>query len=74
MTKKTVISKQSVSNKTAPKKKSTMNTSGRMSAGVKAVPKRAVRKSAKVRLPKGPIWQWSALETAAPALFPRSRS
>jgi hypothetical protein len=31
--KKTVISKKSVSNKTAPKKKSTMNTSGGMSAG-----------------------------------------
>ena len=65
MTKKTVISKKSVSNNTAPKKQSTMNTSGRMSAGAKAPKKAESRKSAKVRLPKGPIWQWSALETAA---------
>src|SRR5258706_2367969 len=65
VTKKTVISKKSVSNKTAPKKKSTMNTSGGMSAGAKAPQKAESRKSSKVRLPKGPIWQWSALETAA---------
>lgn len=65
MAKKTVISKKSVSNRTAPKKKSTVNTSGRMSAGAKAPKKVESRKSAKVRLPKGPIWQWSALETAA---------
>src|SRR4029079_8145411 len=31
----------------------------------KTAPKKRSRKSAKVRLPKGPIWQWSALETAA---------
>jgi hypothetical protein len=31
----------------------------------KTAPKKKSRKSAKVRLPKGPIWQWSALETAA---------
>ena len=42
-----------------------MKTSGRMSAGAKAPKKAEPRKSAKVRLPKGPIWQWSALETAA---------
>jgi amidase len=65
VTKKTVISKKSVSNNTAPKKQSAMNTSGRMSAGAKAPKKAESRKSAKVRLPKGPIWQWSALETAA---------
>ena len=65
MAKKTVISKKSVSNKTAPKKKSTMNTFGRMSAGAKAPKKAESRKSSKARLPKGPIWQWSALETAA---------
>ena len=60
MTKKTVISK-----KISPKKRSTIKTSGRMSAGMKAPKKAEPRKSAKVRLPKGPIWQWSALETAA---------
>jgi len=65
VTKKTVISKKSVSNKTGPKKQSTMNASGRMSAGAKAPQKAESRKSTKVRLPKGPIWQWSALETAA---------
>ena len=60
MTKKTVISKKS-----SPKKRSTITTSGRMSAGAKAPKKGELRKPAKVRLPKGPIWQWSALETAA---------
>jgi amidase len=30
----------------------------------KTAPKKKSRKSAKVRLPKGPIWQWSALGTA----------
>ena len=64
MTKKTVISKKSVSNKPA-KKRSTMNTSSRVSAGAKAPKKAEWRKSVKVRLPKGSIWQWSALETAA---------
>ena len=65
MAKKTVISKKSVSNKATPKKKSTMNISGRVSAGAKAPKMSESRMSAKVRLPKGPIWQWSALETAA---------
>src|SRR5258706_9059562 len=49
----------------APKKKSTIKTSGRMSAGAKAPKKAESSKSSKARLPKGPIWQWSALETAA---------
>src|SRR5258706_9883904 len=49
----------------APKKKSTIKTSGRMSAGAKAPKKAESSKSAKVHLPKGPIWQWSALETAS---------
>ena len=31
----------------------------------KPAPKKQSRKSVKVRLPHGPIWQWSALETAA---------
>ena len=31
----------------------------------KPAPKKQSRKSAKMRLPNGPIWQWSALETAA---------
>src|SRR4051794_30643624 len=31
----------------------------------KMAPKKKSTKSAKVRLPKGPIWQWSALDTAA---------
>jgi amidase len=63
VTKKTVFSKKSVSNKTTPKKKSTMTTPVRMSAGADA--RKKAGKSAKVGPPKGPIWQWSALETAA---------
>jgi amidase len=57
--------KNSVSKKTAPKKKSAIKTSGRISSGAKAPRKSQSRKSAKVRLPSGPIWQWSAVETAA---------
>jgi amidase len=62
---KTVIRRKSASNKTAPKKKSAMKASGRMGAAAKALKKSTPRKSAKARLPKGPAWQWSALETAA---------
>ena len=45
-------------------KKSAKKISGRRSAGAKATKKAGPRKSAKVRLSKGPIWQWSAVETA----------
>ena len=48
MAKKIASARKSGLRKTAPKKKSTLKTSGR-----------------KLALPKGPIWQWSALETAA---------
>ena len=68
MTKKTVISKTISPKKTAPMKKSMKKTSGRMSAGAKARNKAEPRKSAKVRLPKGPIWQWSALERMATSI------
>jgi len=59
------VKKKSVSGRTAPNKKSTINTSGRKSSLAKAPGKAPSRKSAKVRLPKGAVWQWSALETAA---------
>ena len=62
---KTAINKKSPSSKTAPKKKSAMKASGRSSAGAKARKKAGPRQSAKARLPKGPVWQWSAVETAA---------
>jgi len=62
--KKTVM-KKSVSKKKAPKKKSAIKAARRMSSGVKPPKKSQAHKSAKVRLPKGPVWQWSALETAA---------
>lgn len=65
MAKKTVVKKKSVVKKTAPKKKSAMKTARRVSSGVKPPIKSEPRKSVKIRLPKGPIWQWSALETAA---------
>jgi len=60
VTKKARIGKGRGVKKTAPNKKSTMKTSGRMGAGAKAR-----KKAAKVRPPTGPVWQWSALETAA---------
>src|SRR5437879_10385649 len=60
MAKKTVIKRKSGAAKAA--KKSAKMSSGR--AGAKA--KKAVsRKPAKARPPKGPVWQWSALQTAA---------
>ena len=62
---KAVTRKNSVSKKTAPNKKSAIKTSGRISSGAKAPRKSQARKPAKVRLPKGPVWQWSAVETAA---------
>jgi amidase len=62
--KKSVIGRRSAPNKTTPMKKSAKKISGHRSAGAKATKKAAPRKSAKVRLSKGPIWQWSAVETA----------
>ena len=63
--KKTAINKKSLSSKTTPKKKSAIKASGRSSAGANALKKAGPRQSANARLPKGPVWQWSALETAA---------
>jgi len=53
---KTVIAQKRVLKKAPPQKKST---------AAKAIKKAGPRKSAKVLLPKGPVWQWSAVETAA---------
>ncbi len=70
MAKKTVVKEKSASSRMAPKKKSTIKTSGRIDPGARAARKAPPRKSAKprppgLRLPKGPAWQWSATETAA---------
>jgi len=62
--KEAVIRKKSALHEAAPKN-STMKASGRKGAGPKVTERALPRKSAKVRLPKGPIWQWSALATAA---------
>ena len=58
--------------KKAPTKKSTKKLSTSASKGAKAAKKTAKAKSAKSKsasrkpsAPKGPVWQWSALETAA---------
>ncbi|NVN88673.1 MAG: amidase family protein [Rhodopseudomonas sp.] len=59
MTKKTVIKKKTVANKPASKKKASM--AGRVSAARKPEP----RQPAKQQPPRGPIWQWSAVDTAA---------
>jgi amidase len=61
---KTVNAAKSGLKKTAPKKKSAMKASSRSSVGMKARKQAGSRKSAKVRLPDGPVWQWSALQTA----------
>ena len=54
--KKAVIKKKRVANKTASKKTAR--------AGAKASGKAMPRKSAKARPPRGPVWQWTAVETA----------
>ena len=64
MAKKTVVKRKNGAKKTTPKK-STIKSASRKSAGAKAQKKPASAKSAKARPPKGPIWQWSALQTAA---------
>jgi amidase len=61
MAKKTVVKRKSGAAKAA--KKSVKKSSGRTAA--KAQKKAVSRKSAKARPPKGPVWQWSALQTAA---------
>ena len=64
MAKKTVVKRKNGLKKAAPGK-STIRSTGRTSAGVNAQNNKAVsRKSAKARPPKGPVWQWSALQTA----------
>jgi amidase len=64
VSKKAVRSKNAAS-KVASKKK----TSGRgkpiAKSANKAAARKSANKSAKVRLPKGPFWQWSAVETAS---------
>src|SRR6476620_4847507 len=62
MAKKTVIKRKNDLAKAAPKK-STKKSAGR--AAAKTQKKAVSRKSAKARPPKGPVWQWSALQTAA---------
>jgi amidase len=64
MAKKTVVKRKSGAKKAAPKK-SMKKSAGRMGAGAKAQNKAVSRKPANGRPPKGPVWQWSALETAA---------
>src|SRR3954470_18705313 len=62
MAKKTVIKRKNDLAKAAPKK-STKKSAGRR--GAKAQKKPTSRKPAKARPPKGPVWQWTALQTAA---------
>jgi amidase len=67
---KAALKKQSVAKKAAAKKKPSVKSAGRTRSGVKPSKKSAARKPAKVgtpkvRPPKGPVWQWSAVETAA---------
>ena len=64
MAKKTVVKRKTGLRKATPKK-STIKSTGRKSADAKSQTKPVSRKSPKARPPKGPIWQWSALQTAA---------
>ncbi|MBW8855714.1 MAG: amidase, partial [Bradyrhizobium sp.] len=62
MAKKTVIKRKNDLAKAAPKK-STKKSAGR--AAEKTQKKAVSQKLAKARPPKGPVWQWAALQTAA---------
>ncbi|WP_027553367.1 amidase family protein [Bradyrhizobium sp. Cp5.3] len=64
MAKKTVTRKKTASKKSAAKA-SSRKTSARKGVVAKPAKKAAPRKSATARRPKGPVWQWSAVETAA---------
>ena len=59
------MSKKAVRRQGAVSKPAKTKASGRGKSVAKSSRKAAASKSAKLRLPKGPIWQWSALETAA---------
>lgn len=63
MAKKTVVKRKGGAKKAAPKKSATKSAS-RGSAGATSQ-KKHVPKPAKARPPKGPVWQWSAVQTAA---------
>ena len=63
--KRAVNKKKHVASKAAPKK-STRKTAARKVANASSKSaSRKLPKAPKARLPKGPVWQWSALETAA---------
>ncbi|MGY4466210.1 Asp-tRNA(Asn)/Glu-tRNA(Gln) amidotransferase A subunit family amidase [Bradyrhizobium sp. LB9.1b] len=67
MAKKTATRKKSAAKKAAKTsgKTSTVRKSVFAKAATKPVKKAAPRKSSAPRRPKGPAWQWSAVETAA---------
>jgi amidase len=58
MAKKTVVKRKRGAAKAAAKKSA-------KKSGAKAQKKPVARKSARARPPKGPVWQWTALQTAA---------
>src|SRR5262245_57778728 len=62
MAKKTVVKRKSGAAEAAAKKSAKKSASR---TGAKAQKKPIARKSAKARPPKGPVWQWTALQTAA---------
>jgi amidase len=63
--KKTVSKKKSILKKVAKAKTSTAHKGAVAKTAKKSVKKAAPRKSATARRPKGPVWQWSAVDTAA---------
>ncbi|MEY9136179.1 hypothetical protein ACVIWV_007253 [Bradyrhizobium diazoefficiens] len=67
MAKKTASKKKSVSRKVTKtsSKKATARKGAVAKDAKKSVKKAAPRKSATARRPKGPVWQWSAVDTAA---------
>jgi amidase len=63
--KKTASKKKSILKKVAKAETSTARKGAVAKTAKKTVKKAAPRKSATARRPKGPVWQWSAVDTAA---------
>jgi amidase len=63
--KKTASKKKSVSKKIAKAKTSAARKGAVAKTAKKTIKKAAPRKSTTARRPKGPVWQWSAVDTAA---------
>jgi amidase len=63
--KRAVNKKKHVASKAVPKKSTRKTAARKVANAASKSASRKLPKAPKARLPKGPVWQWSALETAA---------